>query len=46
MIVFAIPPREQLCRDAVIEFDHDRGLKPRTDYDDRRARVVRVQDAG
>src|SRR5262245_5630983 len=27
VVVFAIARREQFCRNAVIEFDHDRGLK-------------------
>ena len=31
VVVFAMARREQFCRDAVIEFDHDRGLKPSFD---------------
>jgi hypothetical protein len=37
MAVFAIPRREQLCREAVIEFD--RHLKPRSDCDLQTARA-------
>jgi hypothetical protein len=29
--VLAIARREQFCRDAVIEFEHDRGPKPSFD---------------
>src|SRR5262245_51225706 len=31
IVVFAIARREKFCRDAVIESDHDRGLKPSFD---------------